>query len=69
MANTSIASAAAIEYFAIHQATCRARRQGLCCGTCSELAERAIRAEAKDVREPVEMLVIIDGAGFWSRAA
>lgn len=33
-----------VELAAIHQAVCRARRSGLCCGTCSELAERAERA-------------------------
>jgi hypothetical protein len=33
----------AVERYEIHAAVCRARRQGLCCGTCSELAERAAR--------------------------
>ena len=28
----------------IHAAVCRARRQGLCCSTCIDLAERAARA-------------------------
>jgi len=28
----------------IHLAVCRARRQGLCCSTCTELTERAERA-------------------------
>ena len=41
MATTSIA-----EQLAIHTATCRARRQGLVCSTCSELAERAARYAA-----------------------
>jgi hypothetical protein len=46
MANLSYAerAARAIERFEIHDATCRARRQGLCCSTCSELHERATRA-------------------------
>jgi hypothetical protein len=35
--------AAAAELAAIHQASCRYRRQGLVCSTCSELAERAER--------------------------
>jgi len=43
--NTTVASAAAaIEYRDIHQATCKPRRQGLACSTCSALAERASRA-------------------------
>jgi len=36
----------AIERFEIHDATCRYKRQGLCCSTCSELYERACRAYA-----------------------
>lgn len=40
------AVSAAIEAHDIHLAACRARRQQLACGTCSELAERAIRASA-----------------------
>jgi tRNA G26 N,N-dimethylase Trm1 len=36
--------AAALEAHAIHQAVCRARRQGLVCSTCTDLAERAERA-------------------------
>jgi len=32
------------ERYEIHAAVCRARRQGLCCSTCSELAERAAAA-------------------------
>jgi hypothetical protein len=31
----------------IHEATCRARRQGLACSTCSELVDRAARLEAR----------------------
>jgi hypothetical protein len=38
MSTTSI-----VEQLHIHQAVCRARRAQLCCGTCSELAERAQR--------------------------
>ena len=34
------------ELAAIHAATCRARRVGLVCSTCTELAERAARAAA-----------------------
>jgi hypothetical protein len=34
----------AIERFEIHDATCRARRAGLACSTCSDLYERALRA-------------------------
>jgi hypothetical protein len=41
MSTTSI-----VEQLHIHQAVCRARRSGLCCGTCSELAERAARFAA-----------------------
>lgn len=44
MTNTSIP--AAVERHLIHAATCRARRQGLVCSTCSDLAERAERASA-----------------------
>jgi hypothetical protein len=33
-----------VELAAIHAAVCRARRAGLVCSTCSELAERAVRA-------------------------
>jgi hypothetical protein len=35
---------AAIERFEIHDAVCRARRQGLACSTCSDLHERALIA-------------------------
>lgn len=38
MTTTSI-----VEQAAIHAAVCRARRAGLLCGTCTELAERAAR--------------------------
>jgi hypothetical protein len=31
----------AVERLHIHLAVCRARRAGLCCGTCCELAARA----------------------------
>jgi hypothetical protein len=31
----------------IHQATCRARRQGLICSTCLELSGRAARLESR----------------------
>jgi hypothetical protein len=41
MATTSVH-----EQAAIHAAVCRARRAGLVCSTCSELAERASRAAA-----------------------
>jgi hypothetical protein len=32
----------AVERYEIHTATCRARRQGLACSTCSDLHERAV---------------------------
>lgn len=35
-----------IAYRDIHLASCRYRKQGLVCGTCSELAERAQRVVA-----------------------
>jgi hypothetical protein len=34
----------AVERFEIHNAVCRARRQGLACSTCSDLYERAAAA-------------------------
>jgi hypothetical protein len=34
------------EQLAIHTAVCRARRAGLACGTCSQLAERVARTSA-----------------------
>lgn len=34
------------ELHEIHNAVCRARQSGLCCSTCSDLAERAQRLEA-----------------------
>jgi hypothetical protein len=34
----------AVERFEIHNAVCRARRQGLACSTCSDLHERALIA-------------------------
>jgi hypothetical protein len=33
----------AIERFEIHAAVCRARRQHLCCSTCSDLADSVTR--------------------------
>ena len=33
-----------LEQHEIHNAVCRARKQGLCCSTCTELSERAARA-------------------------
>lgn len=36
-----------VERQAIHQAVCRARRQGLCCSTCSDFAESAERAKRR----------------------
>ncbi len=35
------------ELYEIHNATCRARQAELCCGTCSDLAERVERLEAR----------------------
>jgi hypothetical protein len=35
---------AIIEAAAIHEASCRYRKQGLVCSTCSDTAERAERA-------------------------
>jgi len=35
------------ELAAIHAVVCRARRAGLVCSTCCELAERAARAERR----------------------
>jgi hypothetical protein len=39
------------EQRSIHTAVCRARRAGLACGTCSELAERAASSAAAQIRE------------------
>jgi len=44
-----------IERFEIHDATCRARRQGLACSTCSELFERACRAYDAATRRLAEV--------------
>jgi hypothetical protein len=41
MASTILPAA---ERYEIHSAVCRARRQGLCCSTCTDLHERAERA-------------------------
>lgn len=61
---------AAIEAHDIHQATCRAWRQGLACSTCSDLAERAIRAARLLAAEPAsDQLVIAEGVVTWSRIA
>jgi len=35
------------EQLDIHLAVCRARKQGLCCSLCSDLAERAARVAAQ----------------------
>lgn len=35
------------ELASIHRAVCRARQTGLCCATCSDLAERVTRLEAR----------------------
>lgn len=59
---------AAIEQAAIHRASCRARRQGLACSTCSDLAEAADRAIGLLVA-PSDQLVIRDGVVHWSRVA
>jgi hypothetical protein len=40
---------AATERHQIHAATCRARRQGLACSTCSELLERLISARSSAI--------------------
>jgi hypothetical protein len=48
MAHRILAPAA--ELAAIHAAVCRARRAGLACSTCSDLAERAARC-AGQLRE------------------
>lgn len=37
----------AVEYRDIHLAVCRYRRQGLCCSTCDDLAERVERLAAR----------------------
>ncbi len=58
----------AIEAAQIHMATCRARRQGLGCSTCSDVAERAERA-ARTVAPAADELVIRDGLVSWSRVA
>jgi hypothetical protein len=44
----------AAERFEIHNAVCRARRQGLVCSTCSDLHERAVRAYDAAVARLVE---------------
>jgi hypothetical protein len=44
VAPTVTRTSAAAEARDIHQAVCRARRQGLVCSTCVELAARADRA-------------------------
>ena len=43
--------APAVERHLIHAAVCRARRSGLCCSTCTELAERAARVVAAQLAE------------------
>lgn len=43
----SDAARAAVEYRDIHLVSCRYRRQGLVCSTCSELVDRAARLEAR----------------------
>jgi hypothetical protein len=60
---------AAAEYRDIHLAACRYRRQGLVCSTCSDLSERAARAEVATVHAPAETLTISNGIVSWSRAA
>ncbi len=47
MASTSVPPAGARERYDIHTAVCRARRAGLVCATCCELAERAETAAAQ----------------------
>jgi hypothetical protein len=44
MASTIVPARGAWERFEIHNATCRARKQGLACSTCSTLAEICDRA-------------------------
>jgi hypothetical protein len=43
---TPVSYSPAVEVDLIHQAVCRARRQGLVCSTCCELAERTERVLA-----------------------
>jgi hypothetical protein len=44
----------AVERYEIHNAVCRARRQGLACSTCSDLHERALLAWARYVASSSE---------------
>jgi hypothetical protein len=44
MIDTSVVLDRVLEQHNIHAATCRPRKQGLVCGTCTELLERLIRA-------------------------
>ena len=44
MAPTSVVLDRVLEQHNIHAATCRPRKQGLVCGTCTELLERLVRA-------------------------
>lgn len=63
---------AAIEAHEIHRAVCRYRAQGLACSTCSDLGERAHRAElilGPVVAAPVEPLVIANDVVSWTRIA
>jgi hypothetical protein len=47
-------AARAIEAHLIHAATCRARRAGLVCSACTDLAERAERAARHTAAHTVE---------------
>ena len=47
MTTSIVAAATALDALQIHHATCRARRQQLCCSTCTDLALRAARHAVK----------------------
>ena len=47
MTTSIVAAARAVEVLQIHHATCRARKQQLCCSTCTDLALRATRLAAR----------------------
>jgi hypothetical protein len=61
-------TATAIERAEIHAASCRARRQGLACSTCSDLTERAQRA-ARQSAQAQDELIVRDGVVIWTRYA
>lgn len=70
MSSSTDRARAAIEAHEIHAAACRYRRQELRCSTCSDLAERAIRAARLLVTlAPSDQLVIADGVVSWTRLA